>query len=224
MSKICKQCGTINKDDYLFCIYCGCSLQIQQPNYQQPNYQQYNYQQPSYRQPNYQQPDNYTSPAQSTPTFNMGWFKFIINFQLFAAAVFAIINIIVTFVEITELETYRNFSSAMNQFINKSIGMNIFYIISCLILSAFAIIVRFKLAGYKKNAPTLYILFGVITTVVNTIYLLAMFFFTNTLYSAMNLNMDFSLFSNNFTQILANLVLIIINIFYFKERKSLFVN
>ena len=110
----CPNCGNQCPDGTKFCQSCGTPLtnnqqqntqpdfNNQQANYQQPNqqYQQPNqqYQQPNYNQ--YQQPNQYRQPMYNQPyqqypqypdKFNghqMGWYKFLIYFALFAGAFF----------------------------------------------------------------------------------------------------------------------------------------
>lgn len=102
----CPNCGNQCPDGTKFCQSCGTPLtnnqqqntqpdfNNQQANYQQPNYQQPNqqYQQPNYNQ--YQQP-MYNQPYQQYPQYpdkfnghQMGWYKFLIYFALFAGAFF----------------------------------------------------------------------------------------------------------------------------------------
>ena len=108
----CPNCGNQCPDGTEFFHSCCTPLTNNQQQYTQPNFnnQQANYQQPNYQQPNqqyqqpnynqYQQPNQYRQPMYNQPyqqypqypdKFNghqMGWYKFLIYFALFAGAFF----------------------------------------------------------------------------------------------------------------------------------------
>ncbi len=88
----CPNCGNQCPDGTKFCQSCGTPLTNNQQQNTQPDFnnQQANYQQPNqYRQPMYNQP--YQQYPQYPDKFNghqMGWYKFLIYFALFAGAFF----------------------------------------------------------------------------------------------------------------------------------------
>ena len=83
MSAYCPKCGAPIQDNATKCEYCGAALAQQPQQTAQPVYQQPTYQQPIYQQPVVQQPQH-----------PMGWFKFLINFALWAGAIINIFGAI----------------------------------------------------------------------------------------------------------------------------------
>ncbi len=154
----CPNCGNQCPDGTKFCQSCGTPLTNNQQQNTQPDFnnQQANYQQPNYNQ--YQQP-MYNQPYQQYPQYfdkfnghQMGWYKFLIYFALFAGAFFnacyAVLymtgNIYKT-EQIDPLAVYSLYPSVK--------AVDIVYGILLLVLAVFMIVTRFQLSGLKKNGP-----------------------------------------------------------------------
>ena len=215
MSKICPSCGTACDDTQAFCPRCGSKLPAQQQPYgQQPPYgqQQYGQQQPyGYGQ----QPPQYGQPPQYSqgPALGMKWFKFIIWFQLFATALLNVIS------GISALTGSQYGSSAdaelVYMFFPSLKTVDMIYGICLIVLAAGAIFVRMQLAGFRTNAPKLYLGLLAAAVAANLIYLVA----------AASILSDLGLdFTSNISQLATSVVMIVVNSIYFKKREHLFVN
>lgn len=208
----CPNCGNNLPDGSTFCSACGTQLAAnnQQPTYQQPTYQQPTYQQPTYQQPVYQQPANSIG---AQPDMPMGWFKFLINFALFAGAIL-------------------NFASAI-QFLTGSIygtenekdlvyyvfpdleTLNMIVGVLLIGLAALQIFTRFRLAGFYKNGPLLLYAVYAGVLVVNLIAIIGTM-------SIVDSDGSGDAFTSMYTGVAVNIVMLIVNIGYFNKRKHMF--
>ena len=188
----CKNCGTELTDGATFCQNCGTQVEAEIQ----------------------QNPAPTSIPAQ--PELPMGWFKFIINFSLFAAAVLNVLNA-VTYLAGTQYEGEAEFVWA---FFPDLKSLDIFMGIAVLVLAAYAIITRFQLAKFRKIGPPLLILMPFLTIVIQVIYAAGVVSVFSDLMPAHEA-IDFVRLGSN---IAGNLVLEIVNIIYFNKRKHLFVN
>ena len=120
----CKNCGTKLPENAIFCSVCG-------------------------------EPVDNAAPLPADPatlpqnTYPMKWHKFLIYFQLFAAALVSLYNAVVCFrMVFLGLGTFGPW--------------NVIYAIAgviCVVLAVWAIYVRFRLAGFRRNGPKMYLLF-----------------------------------------------------------------
>ena len=145
----------------------------------------------------------------------MGWFKFIIYFQLFAAAVVSLFNAF-TFLSGT---IYGS----------REVAENLYYIypemklltmalgVVSVALAVFAIIVRFSLARYKRSGPRLYLILLAVNILVTLVFV---FGAAGILESPVSDFLD----STQISSLVVSLGFLIFNFFYFRERKELFVN
>lgn len=145
----------------------------------------------------------------------MGWFKFIIYFQLFAAAVVSLINAF-TFLSGT---IYGS----------REVAENLYYIypemklltmalgVVSVALAVFAIVVRFSLARYKRSGPRLYLILLAVNILVTLVFV---FGAAGILESPVSDFLD----STQISSLVVSLGFLIFNFFYFRERKELFVN
>lgn len=145
----------------------------------------------------------------------MGWFKFIIYFQLFAAAVVSLFNAF-TFLSGT---IYGS----------REVAENLYYIypemklltmalgVVSVALAVFAIVVRFSLARYKRSGPRLYLILLAVNILVTLVFV---FGAAGILESPVSDFLD----STQISSLVVSLGFLIFNFFYFRERKELFVN
>lgn len=233
----CPNCGNQCPDGTKFCQSCGTPLtnnqqqntqpdfNNQQANYQQPNYQQPNqqYQQPNYNQ--YQQPNQYRQPMYNQPyqqypqypdKFNghqMGWYKFLIYFALFAGAFFNVCYAVLYMTgsiyeteQIDPLTVYSLYPGVK--------AVDIVYGILLLVLAAFMIVTRFQLSGLKKNGPKMVVALYGLNIAIAIIY--AILISCTTDYMAFD--------ASTVGQCVIPVVMAIVNKVYFDRRKDIFVN
>lgn len=191
----CKNCGTELTDGASFCQNCGTPVEAEKNESQQ-------------------NPAPTSIPTQ--PELPMGWFKFIINFSLFAAAVLNVLNAI-TYLAGTQYEGEAEFVWG---FFPDLKALDVFMGIAALVLAVYAIITRFQLAKFRKIGPPLLILMPFLTIVIQVIYAAGVISVLRG-FIAPSEAIDFATLGSN---IAGNLVLEIVNIIYFNKRKHLFVN
>ena len=152
----------------------------------------------------------------------MGWYKFIIYFQLFAAAVF-------------------NFGSGIAFFTGSQYGLNSFELdlfygvfsnlkildicmgIVAIFLAVFAIVVRQKLAHFDEQGPKLYLTYQLIIVGVNILYITIA---TIIVYQTLGEEAGdiWSMFANSYANCGIGIGMYVTNKIYFNKRKEYFVN
>ena len=239
MARYCNNCGKPLADDARFCTGCGTPVPdevvqpYQQNTYQQNPYQQNPYQQSPYQQNPYQQSPYQQSPYQQSPyqqpgyyppygvpmqpQLPMKWYKFLIYFSLFAAAV---INIISGLAAITGgqygVDTeliYKNVPGLQT--------IDVLYGIALIGMGILALVTRSQLKNFRVNGPKLVsVLYGA-GGAVSLIYVIAVS-------TAMQNSLLGSFYNPDYSSYIVNLittvVVLICNIIYFNKRKHLFVN
>ena len=177
--------------------------------YQQPQNYQQNYQ-PNYQQ-NYQQP-YYNNAAALNNEPPMKWFKFLINFALFAGAVLNLITAIRYFAG----SIYGENSAGIYSYFKGLKTVDIIYGVLCLGLVALALVARFSLSGFKKNGPTLlYTLYGA-NILFGVIYAIAVGIVCH--------DMSIAFSPGTIGGFIGSGVMLAVNIIYFNKRKHMFVN
>lgn len=237
----CTNCGNQIADGQNFCMSCGSQVTSVQPQYNQMTYQQpqqYNqqnvysqpqqysqqnmYGQPQYAQQNmygqsqYPQQNAYMAPVNNQPQ-GMLWFYFIIWIQLFINAA---INVRTGVMAMTgsqyELDGYGNVYGTIYRIYDNLQMYDSVYGISLIVLAVLAIFVRFRLSGYKKNGPMLYLVLLGANIVIPLIYA---FFASEELDASMS-----EVLNGSELNFIGCIVLFFVNIFYFHNRKHKFVN
>lgn len=173
----CKNCGTKLPENAIFCTVCG-------------------------------EPVDNAAPLPADPatlpqnTYPMKWHKFLIYFQLFAAALISLYNAV---------ECFRTVFLGLGFFD----PWNVVYAIAgviCVVLAVWAIYVRFRLAGFRKNGPKMYILFLAINCVFQVLNLVIVF------------GGDISTTSSAIGSVGAGVLMLVLTNIYYKKRAELFVN
>lgn len=206
----CRFCGKEIPEGGKFCINCGRSIE----NTETPN------QSESGQQVISPMPENASSPESPAAEYPMKWFKFLIYFQLFANAV------IMLFTAISSIFGLQYDGDAeLIYYIAPGLKVvDVIYGIVCLALMAGAIVVRQKLAHYRKNAPVLYIGFVTAGSVIGLIYTFAAMAVTGVI-SPSALGESLVLISAAVLGTLIGVgIFIPLNYIYFKKRKELFIN
>ena len=207
-----------------FCMNCGSTMIPQETNGQASGegprdgidgqYRQYDqYQQNGgYQQ---QKPDIMTlaNSYSSTPgNYPLKWFKFLIYFSLWASAVLNTVNALNLF----RGAEYGEFKAAFYSNYPALRPLDYSFAVVCLGFAGFSIFTRFRLAGFKKNAPKLLLLLYIVSAAVSILY--------NLLLKAvlgMNVELDYVVITS---QIITSVFMIIVNSIYFKKREDLFIN
>ncbi len=140
----------------------------------------------------------------------MKWFKFMIYFGLWAAAVVYVLNAFNMFSGRVYAGMADQVYSAYPVMKPIDMAMGVLYIG----LAVLAIVARFALAKYKKSGPGLFIAYYAGGAVLSALYAVAASLVIGQ--PAFNLSSIVSL--------ALSVVMIILNIIYFSKRKNLFVN
>ncbi|MCI7730357.1 zinc-ribbon domain-containing protein [Enorma burkinafasonensis] len=229
----CSQCGSQIPDSVAFCPACGAATGNAAPVGDAP--------QPApMPEVPAQQPGTNPQPAPATPAsqpapgawsqttapaqnavgqmpysapLGMKWFKFIIWFQLFAAALQAAGQAIVSFTGMQyegHAELVYHIYGGLRVL---DIGMGI-----CMVaFAAAAIFIRFELAGFKRDAPLHYLIFFGANLVIAVLYvLLGSLMLGEGLFGMIDAQFIGSMFGYA--------LLIVVNKIYFDKRKALFCN
>jgi len=165
----------------------------------------------------YGAPNSYGQPMyqSAVPPMPMKWFKFLIYFSLFASALINLGNGIMVLTG-AHYGTLNGKSAASLVYATfkglKPVDMIMGVL--CIALAVLAIYVRFSLAKYKKNGPSLLSILYVASAAVSMFYIIGISV------AAPDVNMDFSSYG---TQIGMNVVMMVVNMNYFNKRKHLFV-
>lgn len=150
----------------------------------------------------------------------MAWFKFIIYFQLFANAA---LNLIIAFIWITGLH-YGESAGLCYEICPPLKVSDVIYGFVCIACAAGAIVVRQKLAHYKKNAPAWYIGFIVVSLTIGQISSVADYLAV-TFASEGYLEIKLAELLRNVVFVVAGICFLVpLNYIYFRKRKDLFVN
>lgn len=156
----CSNCGTqLNSDNQQFCNNCGAKLRSDSTSQSQyTTTSQTNYTQQQVGQNQFYEAQN------TNVVYSMKWFKFLINFALFAGAVINLVYGInymsgnIYFIQTNGQATAEIVYSVFSGL--KSI--DILYGVAMIAIGGFSIFTRFRLSQYKKDGPMfLYILYGV---------------------------------------------------------------
>ncbi len=148
----------------------------------------------------------------------MGWFKFIIYFQLFATALMSLYNAyafisgsIYNIAGATPAMIYKRFPSL------KTVGIicGLIY----LAVAGVAIYTRFQLAGFKKNGPIMYFVVIGMVIFATAIYLIGV----ASAVSKQGLSASRAITPNTYGILAGYITLIVVNVIYFNKRKKLFV-
>lgn len=218
----CPNCGNLLAEGSRFCPYCGSILEKSAGETQNEAFSgsDETLSVPD-RQPSYGGWDPYgdnrpLSTGSDDPRNDprgMKWFKFIIYFQLFANAVLNGISALLAFTG----AHYQGGASRVYSVFPGMKPLDIIYGLLLLGLAALAIVARMSLAKFRRNGPTLYYVVLIANSVLGMLY---MFLASGITHISVSL---LGVFQNLFSLGLS-LVMLIVNIIYFGNRKDLFVN
>lgn len=199
----CTNCGNQLIDGARFCIRCGTAIPTAAPQQPQPQQPQYQYQQPQYQQTMIQ-----------TAVLGMGWFKFLIYFGLFAGAV---LNAISGILFLTGA-AYGGDARIIYRYFDGLQTLDIIVGICTLATAALGIYARFRLAGYHKNGPKMLYAVYAAAAAVQLVYVIG-------IYAVLpSRALDVISFGPVYVSIAVGIVMVCVNVIYFKKRAHLFVN
>lgn len=146
------------------------------------------------------------------------WHKFIVNFSLFAAAAINILR------SIAIISGYKYGGSANKNIVYQRIGnlqlVDTWLIIFYTCMAFGAIYVRQCLAKFETKAPKKLNILMIVNSALN---LLFYFIELAVLYKYVDVQYTGNMFQNVFINIIATVILVIVNSIYYKKRKFLFV-
>ena len=219
---MCPKCGALLAEGSRFCPYCSSILEKSAGETQNEAFSgsDETLSVPD-RQPSYGGWDPYgdnrpLSTGSDDPRNDprgMKWFKFIIYFQLFANAA---VNGISALMTATGAQ-YQGQADKVYAALPRLRTLDLVYILLLLGLVVLAIVTRMQLARFRRRGPLLYYLLQIANLAVAVLYLLAASAISGVPLSQLDL-------SNTIISLGLSLVMLIINIIYFGNRKDLFVN
>ena len=149
----------------------------------------------------------------------MKWFKFIIYFQLFASALLNLLS------GISTLTGGQYGSSGDAEMVYTAFSglktLDVLYGVCAIALAAGDIFVRMRLAGYRANAPKLYLGVLAAAVVLSLIYIIGVFVILGEWADIIDLTAVVSQYTS---QLFVSIIMIGANHVYFKKRAHLFVN
>lgn len=224
----CKQCGKEVDESVTFCPQCGTKIEVAEESAEQPVLnavnQPVNAEQPNVQSQPQPQPIFQNQPVQNpvVQTLGMNWYKFLIYFALFAAAVLNFSASLMYFTgEIYNMSGESVGSEWIYGFFPSLKGLDVFMGIVALVMCAGAIFVRFQLAKFKKNGPLFYFILIGVNIATSIIYMIAS---AVILADISNYTTTITISPSQIVGLITNFVILILNIIYFNKRKHLFVN
>ncbi|MBE6626824.1 MAG: zinc ribbon domain-containing protein [Ruminococcaceae bacterium] len=213
----CPNCGSEIKDGARFCVSCGKPVENNSGAVanEQPNqyYQSNQYQQAPYNQYQYTQP---VQPVQ--PALGMKWFKFVIYFSLWAGAILNIGYAIMAFTGAHYETEYEGAAELVYAMFEELKTIDLLYGLAMIALAVYMIVARFRLAGYYKNGPAMFISTYAIALLISVVYYVAVLTVVPEVADADNV------VSNLVGNAIGNGLMILLNSIYFKKRKHMFIN
>lgn len=197
----CKNCGAAIEEGQTSCPVCGTAVPSES---ERSVSAQYAY-----------------PPATALP---MKWYKFLINFMLFFSAALNAIS----GVQLIIGDQYRDGNVDMSGLVYSQFGaLKTVDVVAGIVLIAFALFtlyVRSRLAGYCKNGPKMLLLLYILGFAYTVLYAAAVYITLASYGVSLNI-VDFLLTDGVtvLTTAVADGVMIVINLEYFRNRKHLFV-
>ena len=193
---LCYKCGCAIADNSLVCPRCGAEMSV-------------------YARRTHESGED-ANPF--TSLIPMNWYRFLIKFSLYASAITSFINGILYltgYIYNMQSGSGTNAYMIYMQFGDGLMISDIVYGILSIVYSLFGLVVRKRLASFKKNSPLLFYIWCAVGVVINTVYAAAIGFFGG---------VGNSLGLAVIPQLITEAVYIYLNFIYFSKRKKFFVN
>ena len=152
--------------------------------------------------------------------YHMAWFKFIIYFQLFANAVVMVYNVVAGIFGLA----YGDDAGFVYAVCPMLKAVDVIYGIICLAFVVTAILIRQRLAHYKKNAPVLYLGYVGVVMASGLIYNFAVLAALGTVSASAMEAGSSNIIGTVLGTVIGAAVYFPLNYIYFKKRKELFIN
>lgn len=202
----CPKCRAAMPNGAKYCTECGAKLPVQPdsvPNVPQPAIQE---------APTYEAQPVMTKapPAQELQPCGMKWYKFLIYFALWAGAIVNLIDSLQFFTgsilgdDVEILYAYYPLLKVLN----------LAFALILVTYAVFAIYTRYRLAQFRQNGPACLHALYLVQLAMVLIYWLA---------GSLILGEWLDL-ASGFSDLISSIVILCINIVYFRKRKHLFVN
>ena len=148
--------------------------------------------------------------------YPMAWFKFLIYFMLFANAAINIFTAVTYLTGSIYLDGDMTMSDVevLYLFYPTAKMIDVIYGVLLIALAAYAIFTRFQLSGFKRRGPFLFILMYVLNLVIGLLYGISIMFTFETVLLG---------FISFVPSIITSVVMIFVNVVYFRKREELFV-
>lgn len=165
----CRECGKEIREEDRFCPYCGGANRMHREDFEKRDVFPENVDVIA------PQPDNrilgqhfsVDEGVMGQRELPMKWYKFVIYFQLFAAAIFSLYH---GLMRITGLQYGTNADQVYNFFGMGLRALDIFFGIMPILAAVAALYVRHCLNKFKKNAPLLYLAVFILNGAIEIIY------------------------------------------------------
>ena len=202
----CPKCRAAMPNGAKYCTECGAKLPVQPdsvPNVPQPAIQEA----PAYEA---QPVMTVAPPAQELQPCGMKWYKFLIYFALWAGAIVNLIDSLQFFTgsilgdDVEILYAYYPLLKVLN----------LAFALILVTYAVFAIYTRYRLAQFRRNGPACLHALYLVQLAMVLIYWLA---------GSLILGEWLDL-ASGFSDLISSIVILCINIVYFRKRKHLFVN
>lgn len=159
-------------------------------------------------------------PVDPAKNYRMAWFKFIIYFQLFANAVVMVFNAASGIFGLA----YGDDAGLIYGFCPMLKAVDAIYGIICLAFAVTAVLIRQRLAHYRKNAPVLYLGYVGIVMASGLIYTFAGLAALGAVSASVMDAGASGIVGNVLGTVIGAAVFFPLNYIYFNKRKELFIN
>ena len=159
-------------------------------------------------------------PVDPAKNYRMAWFKFIIYFQLFANAVVMVFNAASGIFGLA----YGDSAGIIYAVCPMLKAVDVTYGILCLAFAVTAVLIRQRLAHYRKNAPVLYLSFVGVVMASGLIYTFAALAALGTISASVMETGAAGIAANVLGAVVGAAVFFPLNYVYFNKRKELFIN
>lgn len=214
--------GNYRQNNYNSMNYDNCS-QHNYNNANNCNYSQNNYgnmSNDSYGSNNYSNTNNNNyNNAQNRvqPVLGMKWYNFLIWCDLFLIALYNFVNGI----RYITGSFYGGNAEYVYSYFSELKSYDVCVGILAILFAIFAIITRFRLSGYKKNGPSMFLVYAVLGIIFPIVaYTIRYSILSNYLEGTINV----SGLLENILLLIGEILIMIYSAIYFKQRKHLFVN
>ena len=205
----CKYCGKEVDETATFCQHCGAAIKKEEDNSE-------NTSESLFDQPVSASAEQVV-PEKPPVVYPMKWWKFLVYFLLFASAVLNLFSGIGKLTGSIYEEVPGDGSIEMVYSAFPALKpIDIIVGLLTIGLAVFAIFVRQALYKFKAIGPKLLIIMYAASCIINAVYCLAVFIVVPEI--AQDMMTDF------ITTIATGIIMVVVNIIYFRTRKELFVN